>query len=181
MNLSTMRAAKLLLTAALAAGAILIAGCGNGSVSNPPQQTPSIAFVAPPSGATAEVGKTISISLKVTDAAAFSNGIYVVGQGMLGAVQIPMQPPYEATLAVPADLALGNYTLTATGQTDSSENPISASTVVKVVPNPEIPVEIQLPQGGLVFEAIGERLPITVPGATEGLQYISVAPDIATV
>ncbi len=179
MNLSMMRAAKLLLTAALAAGAVLIAGCGNGSVSTPPQ--PTIAFVAPPSGATAEVGKTISISLHVTNASAFKNGIYVVGQGELGAVRIPTQPPYEATLAVPSDIELGNYTLTAAGQISSSGTPITASTMVKVVPNPEIPVEIQLPQGGLVFEAIGERLPITVPGATQGLEYTSDAPDVATV
>lgn len=179
MNLSTMRAAKLLLTAVLAAGAVLIAGCGNGSISTPPK--PTISFVAPTSGATAEVGKTILISLHVTNAAAFKEGIYVVGQGELGTVQVPTKPPYEATLAVPSDIELGNYTLTAAGQASSSGTPITASTIVKVVPNPNIPIEIQLPQGGLVFEAIGERLPITVPGATNGLEYTSDAPAVATV
>lgn len=180
MKLSTPRPTKLLLGAALAVGVVLAAGCGNGSISHT-QQTPTIAFVAPPSGATAEVGKTITIQLDVTNAAAFKDGIYVVGQGEIGTVRVPTQPPYEATLAVPSDLELGNYTLTAAGQASSSATPITASTTVKVVPNPEIPVEIQLPQGGLAFEAIGERLPITVPGATKGLEYASDAPSIATV
>lgn len=179
MNLSV-RAAKLLLAAVIAAGVVLAAGCGNGSISHS-QQTPSIAFVAPPPGATAEVGKAITIQLDVTNAAALKGGIYVVGQGGLGTARIPTQPPYEATLAVPSDLELGSYTLTAVGQTSSSGTPITASTTVKVVPNPNIPIEIQLPQGGLVFEAIGERLPITVPGATKGLEYTSDAPSVATV
>ncbi|MDN5864659.1 MAG: choice-of-anchor D domain-containing protein [Gammaproteobacteria bacterium] len=167
--------------AAVAAAALTIAAAGcNGSSSN--NAPPALAFIAPPPGATAEVGKAFAVTLDVTRPAAFANGIYVVGQGGLGTVAIPTEAPYTATLAVPADLALGSYTLTAVGTTgDSSSGRVTASTTIEIIPNPAIPIKLQLPQGGLVFEAIGERLPITVPGATKGLEYRSSTPAIATV
>lgn len=181
MNNSTGPSGKLLLTAVIAAGTILAAGCSKGSPFSISQQTPSIAFITPAPGATVERGKSIQISLKVQNAAAFTDGIFVVGQGELGAVPVPTQPPFETSLAVPAGIELGTYTLTAAGHMGTAENPISATTVVTIVPNPAIPILLQPPAGGLVFEAIGERLPITVPGATSGLQFKSDAPDIATV
>lgn len=161
--------------------ALLLAGCGDSSLSTPNNPQPALAFVAPAVGATAQVGKPITITLDVTNAAAFTQSIFVVGQGQLGTVEMPTAAPYTATLSVPANLPLGNYTLTAVGQTASSATPITVSTTIAIVSNPEIPVDLQLPQGGLTFTAIGERLPITVPGATKGLDYTSDAPNIATV
>lgn len=173
------RTARLLAIASLGAGMALLAGCGGSSSSLGPK--PTISFTAPPPGATVEVGKTLAISLDVTNPGALSGGIYVIGQGALGSVQMPSQAPFEATLAVPSGAELGTYTLTAVGATGSDGTRITATSSIKVVPNPAIPAPIQLPQGGLVFESIGERLPITVPGATQGLEYTSAAPAIATV
>lgn len=179
MKPSTPRLTKLLLTTGLVAGMALLSGCGGSSSSLGPK--PTIAFTTPPAGATVEVGKTIAITLDIANPGALTGGVYVVGQGGLGSVKMPAQAPFEATLAVPNGTELGTYTLTAVGSTGSAGAQITATTNVKVVPNPTIPLPIQLPQGGLVFEAIGERLPITVPGATKGLTYTSAAPNVATV
>ena len=182
MKTNTQRMARILLTAGLAVGMALLAGCGGSSSSS--TSNPAISFTAPASGATVEVGTTLTVSLDVQNAGALQTGIFVIGQGDFGSVQMPAQAPYEATIAIPSNLALGNYTLTAIGSkgtTGSTSDQVTTTTVVKVVPNPTIPIKLQLPQGGLVFEAIGERLPITVPGATSGLEYTSAAPNIATV
>lgn len=180
MNTSLTHVTKPLLAIGLIAAIVAIAACGDSKLSTQ-KPTPTLAFATPPAGATAEVGTTLAITLNVTNPNSLYGDIYVIGQGELGTVQMPSEAPYTATLAVPADLNLGNYTLTAVGQTSASATPISASTVIGIVPNPAIPVDLQLPQGGLVFEALGERLPITVPGATQGLEYLSAAPSIATV
>src|SRR5690625_529763 len=178
-NSRPQHAAKLLATAAALAFAGVVAGCGGSDSLSPPAA--AIAFVAPPAGATVEVGKTLTIKLAITHPAAFANSIYVIGQGDLGSTEVAVQASATATLAVPANAALGHYTLTAIGQPPTSTDRITASTSVRVIPNPAIPIPLQLPQGPLTFEAIGERLPITVPGATKGLQYRSAAPAIATV
>lgn len=179
MTIETIRAAKIMLLALLGIAAILTAGCDESSSSGfgPP---PAIAFVTPTSGATAEVGTTVRISLRVTNAAAFDGQIFVLGAGPLGDVVIAANPPFAATLTVPSDLDLGDYTLTAVGHVASLPSPVTASTAIRVVPAAGSPPRLQ-PLPPLVFEAIGERLPITVPGQTEGLQYRSDAPDIATV
>lgn len=179
MTIESIRAARVSFTIGLGLVAILTTGCNGGSSSGfgPP---PSISFVAPSPGATAEVGQPLKISLRVSNVAAFGDSVFVVGQGAIGAVGITTQPPFEATLAVPSDADLGDYVLTAVGRVTSSPNPVTASVAIRVVPPAGSPPQLQ-PIPPLVFEAIGERLPITVPGKTEGFKYRSNAPDIATV
>lgn len=174
------RATGLLLAAACVLGAGLTAGCNNDSGSGT-QPSPSIAFVTPPPGATVEQGKTIEISLRITNPGAFTSDIYVVGQGGLGAAAVSERTPYAATIAVPQDAALGDYTLTAMGRTATSPAPLTATTAIRVVPPGGGSLGGEQLPGPLVFEAIGERLPITVPGASSGLAFRSAAPTVATV
>jgi len=138
--------------------------CGGGGVSTG-QSNPSIAFSA--TTLTATPGQTLDISLQVTGASSFTRGIAIVGDGHVGATAIKSQPPFRFSLTLPQDLKPGTYRMEAMGYANGSEQALaSAAATLQVALPANALLSLAPPVSTLVFEAVGEQLPIRVTGTT---------------
>lgn len=154
----------ILATGGVLALAGMLAACGGGVKTT----GPAITFATGAATAySAAPGQTLGIALEVTDAAAFTRGIGIVGNGHVGATAVRKQGPFAYSLALPANLAPGDYRLTAIGYADGSEQPLATATAtlhVSLAANALL--SLAPPPTTLVFEAVGEQLPIRVTGST---------------
>lgn len=167
MSKSIRRLAGILPTGGVLALAGMLAACGGGGVKTGPSG-PAISFAAGAATAySATPGQTVNIALAVTDAAAFTRGIAVVGNGHVGATAVKTQGPFDFSLALPGNLAPGNYRLTAMGYADGSDQALATASATLHVSLPaNALLSLAPPPTTLVFEAIGEQLPIRVTGST---------------
>lgn len=179
---------------ALAGLCALLAGCGGDGSLKAPSPSPAsaaIAFTAFANGATVEAGQSIHVVLDVTHPDAFTRGIALVGERGLGATAIKTEAPYSYTLAVPASLAPGAYHLSAVGYGAQPEALAHEGITLQIRLPGNALLSLSPPPTPLVFEAIGEQLPIRVTGHTNGgtvalgeaprLDYVSSRPAIAPV
>ncbi len=177
MNVRMHTLARVIVTAAVAIFVGTLAACGgNGATTSP-----SIKFVTGASNVlTAAPGETLSVALNVTDASAFTRGIGIIGEGNLGVTVIRKQPPFDYSLALPKTLKPGTYHLTAIGYAGSEQPLATASAILKVDVPANALLSLAPPPATLVFEAIGEQLPIRVTGATaSGSVDLSESPGLA--
>lgn len=173
--------AGILATGGVLALAAMLAACGGSGVQTGPSG-PAISFATGAATAySAAPGQTVAVALDVTDAAAFTRGIAIVGNGRVGATGVKTKGPFEYSLALPANLAPGNYRLTAMGYADGSEQALAtaAATLHVALPANAL-LSLAPPPATLVFEAIGEQLPIRVTGTTaNGAVDLTESPQLA--
>jgi hypothetical protein len=153
-------AAILALAIAAVAGMM---GCGGGS-GIPVIGPPALSIVSPADGAKVDTGQTLKVTVQATGTAALSRGVVLIGSEGLGASPIKQRPPYDFSLAIPANLAPGAYRLTALGFGASSK-PLASASIGLQVESPSALLILLPPRAGEVdFAAIGEQLPLRVSG-----------------
>lgn len=176
MNIWMHRSARVLATGAVLLLVGGLAACGGSGV----KTTPTIHFATGASSElTAAPGETLQIALNVSDAGAFSRGIAIIGDGGVGATAVKKQPPFQYSLALAKTLKPGTYRLTAIGY-GASEQPLATdSATLKVDLPANALLTLTPPPATLVFEAIGEQLPIRVMGSTaSGSVDMSSSPSL---
>lgn len=169
------RFAALTRMAAFVVALAMIAGCGGGSGNGPfvaPVQ-PSLTITSPASGSTVNTGDTVKISVQATGASQFTRGVVCIGGRGLGATVIDKTPPYNFSLAVPSDLAPGDYNLTALGY-GAATNPLATASITLQVESPSALLTLIPPSSELAFSAIGEQLPLVIRGMDASGQLLDL-------
>ncbi|MGO9062790.1 MAG: choice-of-anchor D domain-containing protein [Candidatus Binataceae bacterium] len=150
---------------AFLAALVVTAGCGGGSGSGPiiTSVQPSLSITSPANGATVNTGDTVKITVQATAAAQFTRGVTCIGGRGLGATAIDKQPPFDFSLTIPANLAPGQYNLTALGY-GAGTKPLATASVTLQVQSPSALLTLIPPSSELAFSAIGEQLPLRIQG-----------------
>ncbi len=176
MNVWMHQSARVLATGMVLVLAGTLAACGGSGV----KTTPTIQFATGASNVlTAAPGETLHLSLNVTDASAFSRGIGIIGEGRVGVTAIRTQSPFHYSLTLPKTLKPGTYRLTAIGYAAAEQPLATDSVMLKVNLPPAALLTLTPPPATLVFEAIGEQLPIRVTGSTaNGSVDLSESPGL---
>jgi hypothetical protein len=158
------RAATRSMAALLLAALTMAIGCGGGggSVINPPVQ-PALSITSPANGATVNTGDTLKVTVQAKGASQFTRGVVCVGGRGLGATAIDKKLPFDFSLTVPANLAPGQYHLTALGY-GAATNPLATASLTLKVESPPALLTLVPPSSELAFSAIGEQLPLRIQG-----------------
>ncbi len=149
----------------------------------------ALQITSPSNGAVVTPGQTLAVTVSA-DASAFQ-GIVVIGQTALGLTSPLTAPPYQFSIYIPADVAAGNYTLTALGIPQSGTGPI-VSTITIDIERSDMPTQISSDPTAIPFGYARATGYLFVTGSfTDGSQvdltasaqiaYSSDNPAVATV
>ncbi len=148
--------------AAFAAVIAIMIGAGRAAAIDP---RPAIEIVAPVAGATFQAGQTIQLSVRAApDLAASRPGVAVLGDGGLGGTTVRGRPLLKGSITIPASLKPGRYKLTAVARGFADKLVSSAPVFVQIEQPPSALLSLLPPPPPMVFEAIGEQLPLRILG-----------------
>ena len=127
---------------------------------------PALQITSPAAGTTFNTGQTINVTVNVTALGSFKR-FALIGERRLGAAapQLASKTPLTFSLPIPANLQPGPYSLTAIGY-GPNQTIIAESVVVVQIENSSALLDLITSSSALTFEAIGERLPLRIGGAT---------------
>jgi len=156
------------------------------------QQTqPSIQITSPSDGTIVTPGQTIIVKVTTVPGSNFSNGVGLVTEQPIQGNQTTITRPYQFSVTIPNNISAGKYAITAIGFSRSSQGVFSAPISVDVE-NTGNPTQLQAETPQLMFESIGEQLPIQILGGfpngstlplneSSKISFVSANTAIATV
>jgi hypothetical protein len=174
--------ARISTIAALAFVLTFLSGASRALAADP---APKLEIVTPTTGTVFQSGQTIQLTVLTTHAlAARRPGIAVLGDGGLGGAVLHRRrafasplgtplprkgpPVFGGSIVIPANLKPGQYKLTAVARGLRDKLVASAPVYVQIELPPNALLSLTPPPPPMVFEAIGEQLPLRIVGNTSG-------------
>jgi Big-like domain-containing protein/VCBS repeat protein len=154
-----MRIEKRTYISLLLLGAFAVIGPGRQGLAQAPQ--PALEITAPATGTVVVPGQTLSVTV-ASSGGTFSQ-VGLVAEYPIGFSNLLTAPPFQYSITVPANAAVGTYHLTAVGATGQSSL-IESQPVTIYVERSEAPVAISVQPSTIVFEAQGQQVPLQVLG-----------------
>lgn len=126
-------------------------------------QQPLLQITSPSNGTIVNPGQTLSVSVTSPAGATFAQ-VDVIGEAPIGISAVGSSLPAQFSVAIPKDIACGQYRLTAEGTTTAGQDAESASIIIDVE-RPDLPVSLSSLSGGIFFQQPSQTTPLTVMGA----------------
>ena len=129
------------------------------SISLLAQNPPDLQITAPANNTIVNPGQTLSIALTSPNNTAAKAG--VLGETPIGATTMATSFPAQLSLAIPQEIRLGKYLLTATGITSGGQS-ISSGAVTIDVERSDMPTRLRADPKQILFDSPGETIPLAV-------------------
>ena len=163
--------------------ALLLLSIGDGVL-----HAQALQITSPANGTVVAPGQNIGVT--VASSGTFQE-VVVIGTGPIGMSPILTAPPYQFSVAIPADMVPGQYWLTADGITAPGQGTTSGS-ISLTVERPDNPVSLSAQPGVMSFRLTEDQCPLMVVGtfpdgslidvtASSYISYQSDAPSVAAV
>ena len=135
------------------------------SISLLAQNPPDLQITAPANNTIVNPGQTISITLTSPNNSAAKAG--VTGETPIGATTIATSFPAQLSLAIPQEIPLRKYSLTAMGITSGGQTIYSGGVVIDVE-RPDMPTSLRADPKQILFDGPGETIPLAVMATFPG-------------
>jgi Bacterial Ig-like domain (group 2) len=123
-----------------------------------PQSSAQLQITSPTRGTIVNPGQTLSVTVTSSGNAIFTN-VGVIAQNPIGLSDVATSLPAQFSLAIPADIALRSYMLTAMGTTSSGQS-VHSETILVDVERPDLPTSLATLLSSFSFQSLGEQVPI---------------------
>src|SRR5450755_3203513 len=123
-------------------------------------QQPLLQITSPTNGAVVVPGQNVVVSVSSPAGAAFAQAD-VIGQNPIGSSPIATAIPAQFTVAIPADIGLGQYLLTAEGTTSAGQDAESTAIAIDVERS-DIPTLLSPSFASLTFSRVGQSSPVDI-------------------
>jgi hypothetical protein len=153
--------AALISCARLTVVTVILVGIVLGQVSAAAQQG-TLQIVAPADGVVVQPGQTISVTVTATGRIPITRAA-VIGEGPVGVSTVAASLPFEFVLTVNGDAAPGKYLLIAIGRGETGPE-IYSEPIAVAVETASMPVALVAEPPDLVFESLGQQIPVRVLG-----------------
>ena len=121
---------------------------------------PQLRITSPVDGTVVTPGQKVRVVATAAPNVKFSK-VIIIGQNPIGFSDICANPPFQFTITIPGDISLGRYSLTASGVITPGQG-VESDPIALVVEKADIPARIITEPSKIIFDDIGEQIPITV-------------------
>lgn len=122
------------------------------------ESSAQLQITSPTEGTIVNPGQTLSVTVTSSGNAIFTN-VGVIGQNPIGLSDVATSLPAQFSLAIPADIALRSYMLTAMGTTSSGQS-VHSETILVDVERLDLPTSLAALLSSFSFQSLGEQVPI---------------------
>lgn len=123
-------------------------------------QQPLLQITSPANGAIVSPGQNLSVAVSSPAGATFAQ-VDVIGESPIGMSTVAASVPTQFSIAIPSDIAPGQYRLTAEGTTVAGQDAHSASITIDVE-RPDLPNSLSSLLSGIILQTPAQTTPFIV-------------------